>query len=168
MGAEAKVACTALVEVMMRGEEPWHDARLAATEALEKIHPKLQQILLPSIIKLHAGEPPADLGLSTLGPDGCGGMPFLLYLWSLDWQLGFHEEGYLLQDMHAVAPADKHVTDIIVSVVKLQGTNGFNCYRIALELVGQRQLPADDLAELYLGVLGNSEVEAAFRIRSAV
>lgn len=167
MGAEAKPACSALVEVMMKGDEPWHDARLAATEALEKIHPKLQELLLPSILKLHAGNPPPDLGLSQLGPDGRGGMPLLLHLWSLDWQLGFWETGALLRDMHAVAPTDQGVTNIIVDVVKLKGTFGIDCYNTALELVGKRNLPADELADLYLGVLGKQEIEGLFRLSGA-
>lgn len=168
MGAEAKAACTALVEVMMKGAEPWHDARLAATEALEAIHPKLQELLLPSILKLHAGDPPPNLGLSQLGPDGRGGMPLLLHLWSLDWQLGFREMGWLLADMHAVAPTDQGVTNIIVDVVKLKGTFGIDCYSTALELVGKRNLPADELADLYLGVLGKQDIEGLFRLPAPV
>lgn len=160
LGAEAMPACAALVEVMMMGKNAqWHDAGLAAAEALEKINPKLQAIVL----KILLAPPPADgitsqtmTAIRDMGPAGYGAMPLLKYFWSLDPALGLHVNGDVLVAMHFVAPADKAVTDEMIGVLTGKVVGGQNVFLWCLNNVEKRGLTDQQLTEAYLKVLAGN------------
>jgi len=145
LGQEALPASQTLIEIMMRGADPsWHDARIAATECLEKIFPELQKPVWKSILE----EQPNLPDIANLGPRGYPALPMLFVFWNAPEEKGYRINADILATMHVVALKDPSVTEQVVRVLKGDVSVGGNCFRYAIEICDQRGLPPEQIVQL--------------------
>ena len=168
LGAEARPACEALVEVLLRNDSPWQEARMAAAEALEKIHPRLfkpvWKLILEQMTDVGAignaapqfgtneASPPLDQ-IVALGTDGRGALPLLLEYWRRPEEEGFRIYDQFLRAMHIVAPGEPIVTEQFVGVLEGKISVGETTLWHAMELVDQLGLSDQEVAGLLVPYL---------------
>lgn len=168
LGAEAHPACEALVETLLRDDSPWREARLAAAEALEKIHPRLFKPVWKMILEkmtdvgsignaapqfgTNEASPPLDQ-IVALGTDGRGALPLLLAYWRRPEEEGFRIYDQFLRAMHIVAPGDPIATEQVVGVLEGKISVGETTLWHAMELVDRLGLSDQEVADLLVPYL---------------
>jgi hypothetical protein len=155
----------ALCDLLVK-EKPSGDVWQAASDALEKVAPKIHPHVLTVLLnddKRGQVRLSAANAIASESEEGPAGLPVLKKLWSEP--SNNYKQASLLRSLHAIAPTDAEVSRVIFLAARgdlNQVLLGGECRATAIRIVAERDLKEDEINEALFSAMlkGNVNYQA--------